>query len=180
MAKKDFSKVKTDPLYNTIAEATAELEPAELEPAEIAPAEIEPADLAPETQAAQPAQGNFAESIEDEKTAAQEIRELYENLTVKDLLEITADSRPFKKNRREYTREEAEKAMVELKTSGRKGVKLPRYNVAFAPDLYAYIQTMSRAAGQSYTEFINLCVRQHLNANKEKYDTARSFLDSLQ
>ena len=83
-------------------------------------------------------------------------------------------------NEEQLAREEAEKAMVELKTSGRKGVKLPRYNVAFAPDLYAYIQTMSRAAGQSYTEFINLCVRQHLNANKDKYDTARSFLDSLQ
>ena len=43
-----------------------------------------------------------------------------------------------RKQRRTYTDTEALEAMQEMQTSGRKGVKLPRINMAFTPDNYTF------------------------------------------
>lgn len=117
MAKKDFSQINTDRVYNTIAEATAE----------------------PETQ------------------EAQETR----------------------KPRKEYTAQERLDFMQEMKTAGRKGVKLPRINLAFAADTYQYVQIMSRVRGESLTAFVNIALRQHMEEHRDLYDKAIEFRNSL-
>ena len=117
MAKKDFSTVNTNPVYSTIAEATA--------PAE-APGVTEP-----------------------------------------------------RKERKTYTQAEKDEYQAALRTAGRKGCKLPRINLAFAPDLHDYIKTMATAAGMSYTDFVNIVLRQHMNDHQEQYEQAVKFRNSL-
>ena len=125
MAKKDFTKVNTGRVYDTIAAATAEQEQ------------------------------NISQNQETQET--QEKR----------------------KERRTYNEQEALEFMQTLKTSGRKGVKLPRINLAFSPDIYDYIQTMSRVRGENMTQFVNLALRQHMEENRDIYEKAIVFTNSL-
>lgn len=125
MAKKDFTKVNTGRVYDTIAAATAEQEQ------------------------------NISQNQETQET--QEKR----------------------KERRTYNEQEALEFMQTLKTSGRKGVKLPRINLAFSPDIYDYIQTMSRVRGENMTQFVNLALRQHMEENRDIYEKAIEFRNSL-
>lgn len=106
---------------------------------------------------------------------------------VKDTIaEATADpaqeapkAQEKRKARKTYTAQEAADILEERKSAGRKGVKLPRYNVAFAPSLYEYIQTMARAAGMSYTDFINMVLQQHKDDHADAYKKAIEFRKSL-
>lgn len=119
MAKKDFSKVNTNKVYEAIEEATAE-------------------------------------PVQD------------------------AQEKPKKqKERRTYTEQEALEIMQTLKTSGRKGIKLPRINCAFSPENYLYIRTMARVSGMTLTEFINLALEEHAKEHAETYKRAKEFRDSL-
>lgn len=83
------------------------------------------------------------------------------------------------KPRKEYTAQEKLDFMQEMRTSGRKGVKLPRINLAFAPDVYEYIQIMSRVRGESMTDFVNIALRQHIEEHRDLYDKAIKFRNSL-
>ena len=83
------------------------------------------------------------------------------------------------KRRREYTAQERDDFLRMMKTAGRKGVKLPRINMAFAPDVYEYIQIMSRASGLSLTNFVNLAMREHARNHEELYSQAREIRSSL-
>ena len=76
------------------------------------------------------------------------------------------------KTRKTYTEQEAQEIMQSMKTNGRKGLKLPRINLAFAPDVYEYCRTMARAAGMNYTEFINTVLRQHMDEHAGAYKKA--------
>ena len=118
MAKKDFSGVKTDRMYKTIAEATAE---------------------------------------------AQEGQE-------------TAKTR---KERKTYTAEEEQEFLDSLKTAGRKGVKLPRINMAFTPSNHEFIKVMARASGRTMTEFTNLVIAAYQREHPEILEQARGFLDTV-
>lgn len=93
------------------------------------------------------------------------------------IADATADA--DKKERRTYTDKEAAEAMAALKTSGRKGVKLPRINLAFTPDNYDYIKTMSQVRGESLTEFVNHLIALNAQENKEVYEKAKAFKKSL-
>ncbi len=84
-----------------------------------------------------------------------------------------------KKPRKTYTDEETQAFLMQLKSTGRKGVKLPRINVAFAPDIYDYIKTMSIVTGKTLTEFVNIVLRQYMNDNMDLYEQAKKFRDSL-
>lgn len=83
------------------------------------------------------------------------------------------------KPRREYTEQEKAEFLQQMRTVGRKGVKLPRINLAFAPDVYEYIQIMSRVRGESMTDFVNLALRQHMEEHRDLYDRAIEFRNSL-
>lgn len=119
MAKKDFSKIAADPVYSTIAAATAE---------------------EPETQEAPKKQ---------------------------------------RKERRIPTEEEALQAMNALQTTGRKGVKLPRINLAFTPEVYEYIKIMAQVRGENLTQFVNHVLKKSIEDNREIYDKAIEFRNSL-
>lgn len=84
-----------------------------------------------------------------------------------------------RKERRTYNEEEALQMMQALKTAGRKGVKLPRINVAFAPQTYDYITTMSRVRGETMTAFVNKIILEHMQEHRELYDKALEFRNSF-
>jgi len=83
------------------------------------------------------------------------------------------------KPRKTYTPEEAAAILSTLKTSGRKGVKLPRINLAFTPQVHDYVSIMSRARGESMTEFVNLVLREHMDKHMDIYRKALEFISSL-
>lgn len=84
-----------------------------------------------------------------------------------------------RKTRRTYNEQEAQEFTLAYRTSGRKGLKIPRINMGFTPDIYEYIQTMSRVSGISMTDFVNLALRQHRDDHKEIYEKAIEFRNSL-
>ena len=83
------------------------------------------------------------------------------------------------KPRKTYTEQEAQEFISELKTTGRKGLKMPRINMAFSPEIYDYIQTMARVSGITLTEFVNLAMKQHKEEHKDLYEKAVEFRNSL-
>ena len=64
-----------------------------------------------------------------------------------------------------------------MKTQGHKGLKLPRINMAFTPDNYNYLKVMSRARGETLTEFCNFVLTQSLNANRDLYEEAQVLVE---
>lgn len=64
-------------------------------------------------------------------------------------------------------------------TAGRKGAKLPRMNIAFAPEIYDYIQTMSRVRGETLTDFVNHVLRQSMDDYADIYKKAQEFRNSF-
>lgn len=79
-----------------------------------------------------------------------------------------------------YTEQEALQYMNNLQTTGRKGLKLPRINLAFAPDVYQYIRHMSRVKGVSMTEFVDAVLRQHMDDHRDIYEKAIEFMRGLE
>lgn len=105
-----------------------------------------------------------------------------ENIYSSAIAQATQEAQPAqeaRKERKTYTKQEKEQFLQEMKTAGRKGIKLPRINLAFAPDLHDYIKTMATAAGMSYTDFVNIVLRQHMNDHQEQYEQAVKFRNSL-
>lgn len=86
--------------------------------------------------------------------------------------------KPYKP-RKTYTSEQGEQFKKEFKTGGRKGLKLPRINLALAPELHQYVQTMARASGISYTLFVNRVIQKHLDEHREAYEDILKVRDSL-
>lgn len=66
-----------------------------------------------------------------------------------------------------------------MKTAGRKGCRLPRINMAFAPELYDYVKTMSKVSGLTLTEFVNTVIKQYMDTHREQYDKALEFRNNL-
>lgn len=80
-----------------------------------------------------------------------------------------------RKERKTYTEQEAAEALEKMNTSGKKGVKLPRINLAFSPSNYEYIKTMSQVRGQSATDFVNDIIKKDLESHAELYKKAVEF-----
>ena len=93
--------------------------------------------------------------------------------------EPAQETQEKRKERKTYSAQEALEFMQNMKTNGRKGVKLPRINLAFAPDVYEYCRTMARAAGMNYTDFVNMILRQHMDEHQEAYKKAIQFREDL-
>lgn len=92
---------------------------------------------------------------------------------------VAQETQQTRKPRKTYNTQEAAEFLQDMKTAGHKGVKLPRINLAFAPDLYDYVRTMSKAAGMTYTEFINKILRDHMEQHADTYQKAIDFRNSL-
>lgn len=83
------------------------------------------------------------------------------------------------KGRKTYTEQEAAEFMRDMNTAGRKGVHLPRINLAFAPETYDYVKTMSKISGMTYTEFINKILQDHKESHGDLYKKALEIRNSL-
>ena len=86
--------------------------------------------------------------------------------------------KPYKP-RKTYTEEEAAEALEALHTSGLKGVKLPRINLAFTPANYEFVKIMAQVRGQTLTEFVNDMLQQARENNADLYKQAIKFRESL-
>ena len=84
-----------------------------------------------------------------------------------------------RKARKEYHGEEVREIQETLHTVGKKGCKLPRINLAFRPQVYEYIRTMSRVRGEDMTTFINKILTEHMEAHRDIYEKAIEFKNSL-
>lgn len=84
-----------------------------------------------------------------------------------------------RKPRKTYTEEEIKDFTAQAMTRGRKGVRMPRINLAFYPDVYDYIITMARVRGQSLAEFVDATIRKDMKANAEIYQEAKAFIERM-
>jgi len=84
-----------------------------------------------------------------------------------------------RKPRREYTDAEKAAYMQAGATKGRKGCKMVRINMAFTPEVHAYIKTMARVRGESITDFTNYIFTRSMEDNAEIYEKAKAFRDSI-
>lgn len=83
------------------------------------------------------------------------------------------------KPRKTYNAEEAAEAMDSLQTAGKKGVKLPRINLAFTPANYEFCKIMAQVRGQNLTEFVNDILREARETHADIYEKAIEFRNSL-
>ncbi len=84
------------------------------------------------------------------------------------------------KERRTYTDDEAKAILMTMRTNGRKGVKLPRYNIAFRPDIYEFTRTVAHGAGMSYTAFVNMVLEKYMNEHIDSYNRALTLRAELE
>ena len=67
--------------------------------------------------------------------------------------------------------EEAKERMALMQTRGRKGVHLPRINMAFTPENHDFIKTMALVTGKNMTEFLNYIISEYRKENGQDYET---------
>jgi len=99
--------------------------------------------------------------------------------TIAQATQETPAAQETRKERKTYNAQEAAEFLRDMKTAGHKGVKLPRINLAFSPDIYEYVKTMSKAAGMTYTEFINKILQDHKANHADVYQQALDIRKSL-
>lgn len=103
----------------------------------------------------------------------------FSNVNPGALYESIAEATAKEKGARELTDAEKIDLMENMKTRGRRGVKMPRINMAFSPEVYDYVTTMSQVRGQTITQFVNHILKQSMEDNRELYEKAVEFRNSL-
>lgn len=83
------------------------------------------------------------------------------------------------KDRKTYSAAEQLVFLEAMQTSGKKGVKLPRINLAFTPANYEFIKIMAQVRGQSLTEFVNDMLTEARTQHADIYEKAIEFRNSL-
>ena len=104
-----------------------------------------------------------------------EVGERSDTETVGAEAETAVTKIPRRSRNEEYTDEEKQFACDNGMTQGRKGVEMPRINMAFYPDVHEYITIYSQVCGMSMTEFVNNVLRKSLETNRENYERAKDF-----
>lgn len=64
-------------------------------------------------------------------------------------------------------------------TQGRKGVKMPRINMAFTPSNLDYLHVMAAIKGQSVTRYVNSLIEQERKKNNDIYTAAKKLVDVI-
>lgn len=75
--------------------------------------------------------------------------------------------------------QEVLEAQEELKTQGKKGARAQRINMAFTPSNLQFIRTMSKAKGQSMTQFVNDLITRERTQNGDAYKQITDILSNL-
>jgi len=102
-----------------------------------------------------------------------------EETPAQDAQEVIEEQKKQYKPRKTYNAEETLAALESLQTSGKKGVKLPRINLAFTPANYEFIKTMAQVRGQNLTEFVNDMLTEARTSHADIYEKAIEFRNSL-
>ena len=86
-----------------------------------------------------------------------------------------------KKKRQTYSKKKTLEAQENMQTQGKKGIKLPRINLALTPSNYDYVKTMASMNGVSVTKFINNLIKNELNsgANSDVYKEVLEIRNSI-
>lgn len=84
-----------------------------------------------------------------------------------------------RKPRKTYTEEEKAAALNSQQTTGKKGIKMPRINLAFTPDNYEFIKVMAQVRGQTQTAFINEILTIARENNADLYKKAIAFRNNF-
>lgn len=110
-------------------------------------------------------------------------KDFLDNVDAKRVLDAistaTQDTHERKSRNDYYTEKERETFLSEFKTSGRKGLKLPRINLAFTPENHKYISVMSKMRGESITQFVNMLIDKNRELNSDLYDRALEIMDEM-
>lgn len=104
---------------------------------------------------------------------------VYENIAEATAPDAQDAHEKQRKPRKTYTQAEQEAMLETGQTSGRKGVHVPRINLGFSAPVYDYVRCMSRVSGLSMTQFVNRCLREHMETHKDLYRQALKFRNSL-
>jgi hypothetical protein len=75
------------------------------------------------------------------------------------------------------TAQQEQEALEALQTQGKKGMKLPRINLAFSPSNLDYIRVMSGIRGESMTQFVNYVIAKDREAHGDKYQAAKALME---
>jgi len=70
-------------------------------------------------------------------------------------------------------------AQEDFKTQGRRGMKLPRINMAFTPTNLDFIRVMAGISGQSMTQYVNAVIEAERQRNGEIYQRAKDLIKDL-
>jgi len=129
-----------------------------------------------------PLQAAIAEATAavDDTQEAQEPAEVEEVQEVQNAQKKPKNHKKQPKPRKTYTDAEARKILMTMRTNGRKGVKLPRINLAFRPDIYEFATTTAQGAGMSYTAFINMILEKYMNEHIDSYRRALELKEELE
>lgn len=73
----------------------------------------------------------------------------------------------------------AQEAQEALRTQGRKGMKMPRINMAFSPSNIDFIRVMAAIKGQTMTQYVNSIIDREREEAGEAYQRAKDLIDSL-
>lgn len=107
--------------------------------------------------------------------ATQDTQEIHDTPATQEAHKTQRKNKP----RKTYTDQEAAAYAQDLRTSGRKGMQLPRVNLALAPDMYEYLRAMSKGAGMTYTEFIDTILRKHKAEHTAEFKQVMKIRKSL-
>lgn len=73
----------------------------------------------------------------------------------------------------------ADEARRQGRTQGRAGCGANRINMAFTPEVYEFVRTMSRVRGETMTKFVNHIIAQSMEQYNDIYQQALKFKESL-
>ena len=107
--------------------------------------------------------------------ATQDTQEIHDTPATQEAHKTQRKNKP----RKTYTDQEAAAYAQARRTAGRKGMKLPRINLALTPEMYEYLRAMSKAAGMTYTEFIDKILRDHKAEHAAIYKKVMDIRKSL-
>lgn len=79
-----------------------------------------------------------------------------------------------------YTEEEKAEAVKTHGTQGKKGMKMPRINMAFDGEVYDFVKTMAKMTGTTMTDFMNKCMKEYMKEHAETYRKAVALREELE
>ena len=85
----------------------------------------------------------------------------------------------MQKRQAEQDEQVVQDAQEALKTQGKKGMKMPRINMAFSPSNIDFVRVMAALKGQTMTQYVNALLDREREANGEAYEAAKKLSTDL-